>query len=123
MEQIKSTDFIVITGAPQTGKSERISKVRSHITKRYLRRKHAGSQITSIVQKSLHNGVLETPGTPMVPQARNLGAKPPCSTKAGTEVISIQDNVETPPLYPTMRIKLDPMFLESETNKRMHQCK
>ncbi|KAL1965848.1 hypothetical protein VTN77DRAFT_5169 [Rasamsonia byssochlamydoides] len=39
-DKINDTSFVVITGHPQRGKSERISRVRSHITKQYHRQKH-----------------------------------------------------------------------------------
>jgi hypothetical protein len=50
MTAIMDDNFVVITGSPQQGKGERISKVRSHITKRYHRQQHHRQWLTAAAE-------------------------------------------------------------------------
>jgi hypothetical protein len=103
MDHIGTNAFIVMSGPPQEGKRERISKVRSHITKGYFRRQNENSRLAS--------------RRIQVPDVQ--------------EKMLVEDLHPTlPPEIPNTVFSMaadcsmsDSAFLKSETTRRMQKCK
>jgi hypothetical protein len=105
------TAFIIMTGAPQDGKRERISKVRSHITKRYFERQH---------QK------LKFSGNPEHVGALVKVPKPHLKQKVLSEIPKSLELTLPPELSYTVLPANHPMrdetFFKLETELRMKRC-
>jgi hypothetical protein len=106
-EPIADDSFIVILGHdPQTGKKERLSHVRTHITKRHFRRLHyraEAAQIEAEHQLTLSSGA--SPNRGRGNASRSLIGKELCSSLSLTNRV-----VDAPP------------FFAAETSQRMHKC-
>ena len=106
-EPIADDAFIVISGHhPQTGKRERISRVRAHITRRYFSKHHqrADAERVEAEQRS------DLPSHPNRTRGR---------PDAGHFLVRNELRNSVPLTSHTL---LDPAFFTTETTRRMHKC-
>jgi hypothetical protein len=94
-------NFIVISGPPQAGKRERISKVRSHITKRYFHKLHSSAekQGRSVVLTGINKS-----------QSRENACHPRICKELRISAPIPENSLQ------------NPAFFAAETTRRMHKC-
>lgn len=108
MNSINGDAFIIISGPPQKGKRERISQVRSHITKRYFQRQNLRT-----VGLSQHKQSPKVATSCMYCKHDSLrrAVQPSLPPEIASTILS--------PDHPM----LNSGYLLSETTRRMQKCK